>query len=191
MLGYLILGALFADIAVNVRYARSQRQPVGTHRERHQFLHREFDELLADFLTHNRKALPSTSTIYELMLWSHAQTIKPDEPVGGGRLMSIMSSVRSFELWKKRSSPENVAEIERLIAAGKLDVTADPAECTGIIAGSWPSDLPGAERYTCDDCHCYVSLNSGAAVHAKFPNISVCCWLCAQKRIDAAAATRA
>lgn len=52
------------------------------HRERHKLLHEHLDELLADFLVHNWSARPSTTTLIELMRWSHAQTIDPDEKEG-------------------------------------------------------------------------------------------------------------
>lgn len=46
------------------------------HREIHLMLHRHFDELLADFIQQTGK-LPSRTTIFELMKWSHEQTINP------------------------------------------------------------------------------------------------------------------
>lgn len=46
------------------------------HIQRHQELHKAFDELLADFITHTGK-LPSESTVMELMQWSHQQTTDP------------------------------------------------------------------------------------------------------------------
>jgi len=49
------------------------------HRARHLELHRAFDELLADYLAHNRGALPSSTTLMTLMEWSHHQTIDPVE----------------------------------------------------------------------------------------------------------------
>lgn len=49
------------------------------HRKRHVELHHEFDELMADFLAHNRGKLPSNTTLTELMEWSHAQTLEPTE----------------------------------------------------------------------------------------------------------------
>ena len=48
------------------------------HRRRHVELHNSLDELLADFLTHTKNR-PSETTIYELMKWSHEQTINPTE----------------------------------------------------------------------------------------------------------------
>ena len=45
------------------------------HRDRHVKLHRAFDELLADFITHTGKHL-STTTILELLEWSHQQTVE-------------------------------------------------------------------------------------------------------------------
>jgi hypothetical protein len=51
----------------------------GHHRERHLFLHACFDELLADYLTHNGTATPSRTPIADLMIWSHGQTIEPTE----------------------------------------------------------------------------------------------------------------
>jgi hypothetical protein len=53
------------------------------HRERHLLLHAALDELMADFLTQNRPKLPSNTTVMELMVWSHAQTIEPVEPTVG------------------------------------------------------------------------------------------------------------
>ena len=47
-----------------------------THIKRHQFLHAAFDELLADYITHTGETISGT-TIFELMQWSHSQTIEP------------------------------------------------------------------------------------------------------------------
>jgi len=47
------------------------------HRQRHIELHRSLDELLADWIG-NTEGLPSTSTIMELIEWSHSQTEGPD-----------------------------------------------------------------------------------------------------------------
>jgi hypothetical protein len=47
------------------------------HRERHVLLHKMLDELAADYLSHVRDALPSNTTLMQLMTWSHAQTIEP------------------------------------------------------------------------------------------------------------------
>jgi hypothetical protein len=49
------------------------------HKERHIQLHKQLDELVADFISVTEK-LPSKHTIMELMEWSHQQTINP-EPV--------------------------------------------------------------------------------------------------------------
>lgn len=49
-----------------------------THQERHIFLHKCFDELLADFIGHTNK-LPSETTLIDFMNWSHSQTVKPTE----------------------------------------------------------------------------------------------------------------
>ena len=48
------------------------------HVKRHKILHRHFDELLADFLSHNRGKLPSNTTTLELMEWSNKQTTNPE-----------------------------------------------------------------------------------------------------------------
>ncbi len=59
------------------------------HRERHKALHAALDELAADWLTHNRDKRPSSSTVLELMQWSHEQTQQPtaidDERKGTSR----------------------------------------------------------------------------------------------------------
>lgn len=44
------------------------------HRKRHVQLHKALDELVADFIGHNATALPSKTTILELMQWSNKQT---------------------------------------------------------------------------------------------------------------------
>lgn len=48
------------------------------HKQRHIELHRALDELVADFINHTEK-LPSTTTVMELVRWSHRQTQNPDE----------------------------------------------------------------------------------------------------------------
>jgi hypothetical protein len=48
------------------------------HVVRHQMLHVMLDELLADFLWHHKDKRPSNTTIEELLMWSHQQTINPD-----------------------------------------------------------------------------------------------------------------
>jgi hypothetical protein len=50
------------------------------HRERHVLLHRMLDELGADYLFQNAGSLPSTTTMMDLMRWSHAQTLEPTSP---------------------------------------------------------------------------------------------------------------
>jgi hypothetical protein len=49
------------------------------HRERHELLHKNLDELIADWIRHNPGKIPSTSTIMDLMNWSHKQTLNPTE----------------------------------------------------------------------------------------------------------------
>ncbi len=50
------------------------------HRQRHVLLHSYLDELVADMIKHTF-ALPSKTTVTELIEWSHSQTIKPKEPI--------------------------------------------------------------------------------------------------------------
>ena len=52
------------------------------HIQRHELLRAYLDELVADFITHTEK-LPSKTTIFELLQWSHLQTIVPKEDVAG------------------------------------------------------------------------------------------------------------
>lgn len=49
-----------------------------THQERHIFLHKYLDELLADFIMHTEK-LPSKTTLVEFMEWSYSQTLNLTE----------------------------------------------------------------------------------------------------------------
>ena len=46
------------------------------HRERHIELHQALDELVADWIQHTHRLL-RTSSIMDLVEWSHAQTILP------------------------------------------------------------------------------------------------------------------
>lgn len=50
------------------------------HHEIHIDLHRRFDELFADFVSHGDGG--ATSAILDLITWSHKQTIKPDHGTG-------------------------------------------------------------------------------------------------------------
>ena len=45
------------------------------HRERHELLHRMFDELIADFIRHTGKGLQAP--IMDLLLWSAEQAKNP------------------------------------------------------------------------------------------------------------------
>ena len=49
------------------------------HKKRHQELHKSLDELVADFLSHNKWKIPSQTTLLELMEWSYKQTNNPEE----------------------------------------------------------------------------------------------------------------
>ncbi len=49
------------------------------HIERHLYLHKALDELLADFIDCTSR-LPSKTSVIELIEWSHQQTINPHEP---------------------------------------------------------------------------------------------------------------
>lgn len=47
------------------------------HLERHKILHKNLDELVADFIGHTER-LPSKTTLFEFMEWAYQQTIKAD-----------------------------------------------------------------------------------------------------------------
>ena len=49
-----------------------------THKIRHKELHKNLDELVADFIKHTEN-LPSRTTLMEFMEWSYEQTINPTE----------------------------------------------------------------------------------------------------------------
>lgn len=51
------------------------------HKARHKELHKVLDELVADFITHNKNGeyLPSKVSIMKLMEWSYSQTLNPTE----------------------------------------------------------------------------------------------------------------
>ena len=51
------------------------------HLERHKELHKSLDELFADFIAYGGGR--TTSTIMELINWTHKQTIKPDHSADG------------------------------------------------------------------------------------------------------------
>ena len=48
------------------------------HKARHDVLHKCLDELIADYITHTDKR-PSSSTIFEIMIWSASQVEAPTE----------------------------------------------------------------------------------------------------------------
>jgi hypothetical protein len=60
------------------------RMTTEEHRARHVELHKAFDELLADYLTHHPGSLPSNTTIEGLAQWSCEQMTEPTEHKGSG-----------------------------------------------------------------------------------------------------------
>ncbi len=48
------------------------------HRERHLTLHKYLDELLADWIRHT-PGRPTKNAVFELLQWSHQQTMNPTE----------------------------------------------------------------------------------------------------------------
>lgn len=54
------------------------------HKKRHIKLHRNFDELVADFVAQTGRLISET-TIMDLMRWSHEQTIVPTGQCSGER----------------------------------------------------------------------------------------------------------
>lgn len=49
------------------------------HRLRHIQLHQALDELCADWIEHNSSGHLSTSSIMDLIKWSHRQTVEPED----------------------------------------------------------------------------------------------------------------
>lgn len=50
------------------------------HKDRHMVLHQSLDELVADYVTHEKKfGSLSTASIMDLIKWSNQQTINPTE----------------------------------------------------------------------------------------------------------------
>lgn len=54
------------------------------HKARHQMLHKHLDELIADRISHSDPRgetwLPSRNTVFDLMKWSHEQSLNPTDP---------------------------------------------------------------------------------------------------------------
>lgn len=66
------------DFNLAIKKPNKKEMTVQEHIERHKLLHKNLDELIADFITHTTK-LPSTTTVMELMKWSYEQTTNPTE----------------------------------------------------------------------------------------------------------------
>jgi len=47
------------------------------HKQRHKLLHKYLDELVADWIDHNKDKMLSKTTIMELLGWSAKQTLNP------------------------------------------------------------------------------------------------------------------
>ena len=47
------------------------------HKARHVELHKALDELMADYLYHHPKELPSLIRLWDVVKWSHEQTLEP------------------------------------------------------------------------------------------------------------------
>jgi hypothetical protein len=59
--------------------AGAEESALSKHRKRHVMLHQNLDELTADFFAHVRGSRPITTTLVELMQWSHQQTKEPED----------------------------------------------------------------------------------------------------------------
>jgi len=59
---------------------RRKIHPTDEHQARHRILHEMVDELVADYLLQHREALPSETTLLDLMKWSYEQTQNPTDP---------------------------------------------------------------------------------------------------------------
>ena len=57
----------------------TQKEMDQDHRKIHEELHKSLDMLMADYITYNSDKRFSNTTVMELMLWSHKQTICPEE----------------------------------------------------------------------------------------------------------------
>ena len=49
------------------------------HQARHEALHSALDELVADWLLHNPGKRPTTSSVFDLMMWANEQRKSPTE----------------------------------------------------------------------------------------------------------------
>jgi hypothetical protein len=78
------MSKLFSQTTTQAEMVRL-RMTKEEHRARHQRLHEALDELAADYLAHHplrpslKPKMPSTTTLAELMTWSHQQTIDPED----------------------------------------------------------------------------------------------------------------
>jgi hypothetical protein len=59
--------------------SKDKKMTKAQHRKRHKELHLALDELVADFILDNNDKLPSQSTVFEIMRWSHEQTKNPSD----------------------------------------------------------------------------------------------------------------
>ena len=57
---------------------KSKKKKYQTHQERHVFLHKHLDELLADYINETEKLISETK-FWEFIEWSHLQTMSPSE----------------------------------------------------------------------------------------------------------------
>ena len=51
------------------------------HIEKHEVMHKNLDELTAEFLTNNPDKMLANTTLLELITWSHKQTLIPDHDI--------------------------------------------------------------------------------------------------------------
>jgi hypothetical protein len=95
------------------------------HRERHKLLHRMLDELLADFLGQTDRLLSNTS-LQELMVWSHQQTIEPGD-LRDRRHVSPQEA--SFQDAVSNAMRAMAVEHERYVRAWIAETGLHPSEC--------------------------------------------------------------
>lgn len=77
-----IIGVIICSVSV-ICYVRIHERGMTImdeqeHIEHHKKLHKAFDELVADYISHTDQQFGKI-TVYELMEWSHRQIVEPEE----------------------------------------------------------------------------------------------------------------
>lgn len=90
----------------------------------------------------------------------------------------MLTARQAYANFMRNSSPAVRDRLKALEACNRIEITDERPHW--LVAGTWPSGMPGAQRANCRRCGEPVALNpdSGLPAHKRFPDAPIVCFDC-------------